>query len=89
MSTQEYMETWRLRTPNKWERAGHWADVFMWRNHIYAIVINAFKNVERMAPQLHSVGALHFRPHWFVGIGGPTEKGQPLWASFHKGGSCC
>jgi hypothetical protein len=49
------METWRLRTPNEWERAGHWADVLMWRNHIYNIVINAFKNVAEVAPQLHQV----------------------------------
>lgn len=49
------METWRLRTPNEWERVSHWSDVLMWRNHIYNIVINAFKNVSEVAPQLHQV----------------------------------
>lgn len=28
----------------------------MWRNHIYNIVINAFKNVADVAPQLHQLG---------------------------------
>ena len=58
------METWRLRTPNEWERAGHWADVLMWRNHIYNIVINAFKNVAEVAPQLHQVPALLHVPYF-------------------------
>ncbi len=28
----------------------------MWRGHIYNIVINAFKNVADVAPQLHQLG---------------------------------
>ena len=53
---QDILETWRLRTPNEYESLGHWGDVIMWRGHIYNIVINAFKNVADVAPQLHQLG---------------------------------
>ena len=53
---QDILETWRLRTPNDYERLSHWGDIVMWRNHIYNIVINAFKNVADVAPQLHQLG---------------------------------
>lgn len=53
---QDILETWRLRTPNEFERLSHWGDIVMWRNHIYNIVINAFKNVGEVAPQLHQLG---------------------------------
>lgn len=33
-----------------------WADVLNWRNAIYNVVINAFKNVGDMAPHLHQLG---------------------------------
>ena len=49
------METWRLRTPNEWEPLSHWADLLMWRNHMYNTVINVFRNLAEMAPQLHQV----------------------------------
>ena len=55
-SGQDILETWRLRTPNEYESLGHWGDVIMWRGHIYNIVINAFKNVADVAPQLHQLG---------------------------------
>ena len=50
------METWRLRTPNEWERFSAWANVLIWRNQIYNIVINAFKNYADLAPQLYQLG---------------------------------
>lgn len=53
---KETMETWRLRTPNGWERLGVWADVLLWRNAIYNIVINAFKGYADTAPHLHQLG---------------------------------
>ncbi len=53
---QDILETWRLRTPNEWESLGTWADVLTWRNAIYNVVINAFKNVGDMAPHLHQLG---------------------------------
>jgi transformation/transcription domain-associated protein len=53
---QDIMETWRLRTPNEFERLSHWADVLVWRNHIYNIIINAFKNLADVAPHLHQLG---------------------------------
>ncbi|EIE23491.1 hypothetical protein COCSUDRAFT_65942 [Coccomyxa subellipsoidea C-169] len=52
----DILETWRLRTPNEWEPLGTWADVLNWRNAIYNVVINAFKNVGDMAPHLHQLG---------------------------------
>ncbi|BDA47386.1 probable transcription-associated protein 1 [Coccomyxa sp. Obi] len=53
---KDILETWRLRTPNEWESLGTWADVLTWRNAIYNVVINAFKNVGDMAPHLHQLG---------------------------------
>ena len=46
----------RLRTPNDWESLLHWQDVLVWRNQIYNIVINAFRNMAEIAPQLHQLG---------------------------------
>ena len=56
MPSQDILETWRLRTPNEYESLSHWGDIIMWRGHIYNIVINAFKNVADVAPQLHQLG---------------------------------
>ena len=53
---KDILETWRLRTPNEWERLSVWSDVLVWRNQIYNIVINAFKNLQDMAPHLHQLG---------------------------------
>jgi hypothetical protein len=53
---QDILETWRLRTPNEWEPLSAWADVLTWRNAIYNVVINAFKNLGEMAPHLHQLG---------------------------------
>ena len=49
------METWRLRLPNEWEPLSHWADLLMWRNHMYNTVINVFRNLAELAPHLHQV----------------------------------
>ena len=53
---QDILETWRLRTPNEWEPVSAWADILIWRNAIYNVVINAFKNVADVAPHLHQLG---------------------------------
>jgi len=53
---KETLETWRLRAPNGWERLGAWADVLLWRNAVYNIVINAFKSYAETAPHLHQLG---------------------------------
>lgn len=53
---KEILETWRLRAPNDWESLLHWQDVLVWRNQIYNIVINAFRNMSEIAPQLHQLG---------------------------------
>lgn len=53
---QDIMETWRLRTPNEWERFSTWSDVLIWRNQIYNIVINAFKGYAELQPQLYQLG---------------------------------
>ncbi len=49
------METWRLRMANEWEPLSHWADLLMWRNHMYNTVINVFRNLAELAPHLHQV----------------------------------
>ena len=53
---KDILETWRLRTPNEWERVSTWSDVMLWRNVIYNIVINAFQSVKEVAPHLHQLG---------------------------------
>ncbi|KAK9813189.1 hypothetical protein WJX72_010368 [[Myrmecia] bisecta] len=53
---KDIMETWRLRTPNEWERLSVWSNCMVWRNHIYNIVINAFKHLQEMVPHLHQLG---------------------------------
>ena len=50
------METWRLRTPNEWERLSGWAGVLVWRNHIYNTVIESFKGLAEINPVLHQLG---------------------------------
>ena len=50
------METWRLRTPNDWERLGSWASVLCWRNHVYNAVIHNFKSFSEINPVLHQLG---------------------------------
>lgn len=70
---QDILETWRLRTPNEWEPLGTWADVLNWRNAIYNVVINAFKNVGDMAPHLHQLG--YRDKAWFapLPLPGPSD----------------
>ena len=53
---QDIMETWRLRTPNEWDDFKIWSDVLMWRNQIYSIVVNAFKDMSDTNPQLYQLG---------------------------------
>ena len=53
---KDILETWRLRTPNDWERLSTWSDIMLWRNVIYNIVINAFQSVKDVAPHLHQLG---------------------------------
>lgn len=53
---QDILETWRLRTPNEWERLGTWAGVLLWRNSIYNSVISSFKNLAEVNPVLHQLG---------------------------------
>ena len=53
---QDILETWRLRTPNTWERLSEWSNIMVWRNHIYNIIINAFGPVKELAPHLHQLG---------------------------------
>ena len=53
---KDILETWRLRTPNEWERVSTWSDIMLWRNVIYNIVINAFQSVKDVAPHLHQLG---------------------------------
>ncbi|KAL0020642.1 hypothetical protein WJX79_010395 [Trebouxia sp. C0005] len=53
---KDILETWRLRTPNEWERVSTWSGIMLWRNVIYNIVINAFQSVKDVAPHLHQLG---------------------------------
>lgn len=53
---KDILETWRLRTPNEWEKVSTWSDIMLWRNVIYNIVINAFQSVKDVAPHLHQLG---------------------------------
>ena len=50
------LETWRLRTPNKWDNMSVWYDLLQWRNEMYTSVINAFEDFSTINPQLHQLG---------------------------------
>uniref|UniRef100_A0A2P2JR38 Uncharacterized protein MANES_01G145600 n=1 Tax=Rhizophora mucronata TaxID=61149 RepID=A0A2P2JR38_RHIMU len=40
---KDILETWRLRTPNEWDSMTVWYDLLQWRNEMYNVVIDAFK----------------------------------------------
>ncbi|KAE8707127.1 hypothetical protein F3Y22_tig00110387pilonHSYRG00919 [Hibiscus syriacus] len=53
---KDILETWRLRTPNKWDNMSIWYDLLQWRNEMYNAVIDAFKEFSTTNPQLHHLG---------------------------------
>lgn len=53
---KEILETWKSRIPNEWDDLTVWYDLMQWRNHMYNIVINAFKDFSATNPQLHQLG---------------------------------
>ncbi|KAM0940239.1 putative non-specific serine/threonine protein kinase [Dioscorea sansibarensis] len=53
---KDILETWRLRTPNEWDNLSVWYDLIQWRNEIYTVVIDAFKDFASTSPQLHHLG---------------------------------
>nr|XP_019701767.1 transformation/transcription domain-associated protein isoform X2 [Elaeis guineensis] len=53
---KDILETWRLRTPNEWDNMSIWYDLLQWRNEMYNVVIDAFKDFAQSNPQLHHLG---------------------------------
>ncbi|KAJ4844568.1 hypothetical protein Tsubulata_023584 [Turnera subulata] len=53
---KDILETWRLRTPNKWDNMSVWYDLLQWRNEMYNAVIDAFKDFGTTNAQLHHLG---------------------------------
>ncbi|XP_010526797.1 PREDICTED: transformation/transcription domain-associated protein-like [Tarenaya hassleriana] len=53
---KDILETWRLRTPNEWDNMTVWYDLLQWRNEMYNVVIDAFKDFVTSNPQLHHLG---------------------------------
>ena len=53
---KDILETWRLRTPDAADPLSAWADVLLWRNSVYNVVITAFKGLADAAPHLHQLG---------------------------------
>ncbi|KAH7432383.1 hypothetical protein KP509_07G020000 [Ceratopteris richardii] len=53
---KEILETWKSRIPNEWDDLTVWYDLMQWRNHMYNIVISAFKDFSATNPQLHQLG---------------------------------
>ncbi|KAE8655962.1 hypothetical protein F3Y22_tig00117012pilonHSYRG00107 [Hibiscus syriacus] len=53
---KDILETWRLRTPNKWDNMSIWHDLLQWRNEMYIAVIDVFKEFSTTNPQLHHLG---------------------------------
>ncbi|KAF5735955.1 Phosphatidylinositol 3- and 4-kinase family protein with FAT domain isoform 1 [Tripterygium wilfordii] len=53
---KDILETWRLRTPNKWDNMSVWYDLLQWRNEMYNAVIDAFKDFSNTNAQLHHLG---------------------------------
>uniref|UniRef100_A0A5B6YTI9 Putative transcription-associated protein 1 n=1 Tax=Davidia involucrata TaxID=16924 RepID=A0A5B6YTI9_DAVIN len=53
---KDILETWRLRTPNEWDNLSVWYDLLQWRNEMYNVVIDAFKDFGTTNSQLHHLG---------------------------------
>lgn len=53
---KDISETWRLRTPNEWDNMSIWYDQLQWRNEMYNVVIDAFKDFGTTNSQLHHLG---------------------------------
>ena len=53
---KDILETWRLRTPNEWDNMSVWYDLLQWRNEMYNVVIDAFKDYAQTNPPLHHLG---------------------------------
>ncbi|XP_038988658.1 transformation/transcription domain-associated protein-like isoform X2 [Phoenix dactylifera] len=53
---KDIFETWRLRTPNEWDNMSVWYGLLQWRNEMYNVVIDAFKDFGQTNPQLHHLG---------------------------------
>lgn len=53
---KDILETWRLRTPNEWDNMSIWYDLLQWRNEMYNVVIDAFKDFGTTNSQLHHLG---------------------------------
>jgi len=53
---QDVMETWRLRTPNRWDPVPWWNEILTWRGNIYGIVAAAAKSLAEIHPQLMHKG---------------------------------
>ena len=49
---QDVMETWRLRTPNRWDPVPWWNEVLTWRGYMYNIIAGAGKSLTEIHPQL-------------------------------------
>ncbi|KAF8410450.1 hypothetical protein HHK36_002979 [Tetracentron sinense] len=53
MDLKDILGTWRLRTPNEWDNMSVWYDLLHWRNEMYNVIIDAFKDVGTTNPQFH------------------------------------
>ncbi|KAK4791103.1 hypothetical protein SAY86_031516 [Trapa natans] len=53
---KDILDTWRLRTPNEWDNMSVWYDLLQWRNEIYNVVLDAFKDFGTTNPPLHHLG---------------------------------
>ncbi|XVF62182.1 hypothetical protein PTKIN_Ptkin08bG0196500 [Pterospermum kingtungense] len=53
---KDILETWRLRTPNKWDNMSVLYDLLQWRNEMCNALIDAFKEFSTTNPQLHHLG---------------------------------
>ncbi|KAM7251269.1 hypothetical protein ACFE04_023152 [Oxalis oulophora] len=53
---KDILETWRLRSPNKWDHMSVWYDLLQWRNEMYNIVVDTFKDFSTSNPQLFHLG---------------------------------
>ena len=53
---QDVMETWRLRTPNRWDPVPWWNEVLSWRGYMYGIIATAAKSLMEIHPQLMHQG---------------------------------
>ena len=58
------LQTWRERLPNKWDDISLWADILLWRQHIFGLINTAFHPLVKVSTTLAYIG--HHETAWCI-----------------------